>query len=790
MKGLASSEVMIENKIFTIRGKKVILDNDLAELYGVSTKRLNEQVKRNKERFPEDFMFQLTEDEKAKVVANCDHLKKMRFSSVLPYAFTEHGTIQAANVLNSERAVEMGIAVVRAFVKMRELIAVHKDLTAQLDEVEKRYDTRFKFVFDAIKKLIDSPMPEMRKPIDFLNDEQKSGASSRRIAVTEGGLIYVNNMKLSGPGDAAGIFYDLKNQDREKFVTLMLDKNDEILGCEVVSIGTLNASLVHPREVLKIPVSIGAAKIVLMHNHPSGIYTPSEEDIAITQKLSRAAELVGIEVLYHIIIGRDKYCVFNTSTDSVGRLIKTPEVYPIIRYESQVITKKQDKQLFAKQIRSPADVVEFALPFFDKDKPLAIAILLDTKKNVISVQMLGSQYDESWAGKLLRTAVLANAANYIICGNYYIGDENFKTLSDSSKIIDIPLIDYVKIVDKYGQYTSKASEGQLDELTQSNTITINDSARYNGQGGKIMLKVAEGVCKGTYVARITGVDEKFGLKREFLHTDLKFTKKGVADVLINPELLKEGDIIALKIVRPGETAGKENFYRIVGNPEDARALHNIVKKIPGGKEDIVEKIFAKESGKGGADHDLKGKLSKEEILKKHSRDNIERSRVDIGLGEVDADSKSYVAKITGADEKYGLKREFISRIVKNKQGGAELVFDASNLKEGDIIAIKDIEPGKVDTDKGGKEKYWRVVVEPQPAWVDESFEEITKEQVMEVFDSKSKAAVKKNTLQEENEQIVGPAHHEAVGSSETAESKAADETTKSAVKAKSYGRTM
>lgn len=103
---------MIEKKILMIRGEKVMLDADLSELYGVTTKRLNEQVKRNCERFPDDFMFQLTEEEKAEVVAICDHLKRLKFSPVLPYAFTEHGAIMLASVLNSPIAVQTSVLVV------------------------------------------------------------------------------------------------------------------------------------------------------------------------------------------------------------------------------------------------------------------------------------------------------------------------------------------------------------------------------------------------------------------------------------------------------------------------------------------------------------------------------------------------------------------------------------------------------------------------------------------------------------------------------------------------------
>ena len=112
----------IESRIVVIRKRRVMVDADPALLYGVTTRRLNEQVKRNAARFPGDFMFQLDAHEKTEVVANCDHLAKLKFSEVLPYAFTEHGAIQVANVLAMPQAVEMGIFVVRAFVRMRELM--------------------------------------------------------------------------------------------------------------------------------------------------------------------------------------------------------------------------------------------------------------------------------------------------------------------------------------------------------------------------------------------------------------------------------------------------------------------------------------------------------------------------------------------------------------------------------------------------------------------------------------------------------------------------------------------
>jgi ORF6N domain len=158
-------------------------------LYGVDTKRLNEQVKRNSERFPQDFMFQLNATEKAEVVANCDHLNKLKFSKVLPFAFTEYDTIQAANVLNSTRAVEMGIFVLRAFVRLKQATAANAELTKRLDELEQSterlaisHDTfsrntriQLKQLFDALRELANTSPPQTpKRPIGFIIQEDKS----------------------------------------------------------------------------------------------------------------------------------------------------------------------------------------------------------------------------------------------------------------------------------------------------------------------------------------------------------------------------------------------------------------------------------------------------------------------------------------------------------------------------------------------------------------------------------------------------------------------------------------
>ncbi len=154
-----------------------MLDADLASLFGVTTRRLKEQVRRNIDRFPSDFMFQLTLKEKSEVVAICDHLLKLKFSPYLPYAFTEHGALMLANVLNSKKAVQVSIQIIRTFIRLRRLLSTHKELAEKLEEMEKKYDQQFKVVFEAIKQLISSAEKEAAKPkqpIGFKISDNKS----------------------------------------------------------------------------------------------------------------------------------------------------------------------------------------------------------------------------------------------------------------------------------------------------------------------------------------------------------------------------------------------------------------------------------------------------------------------------------------------------------------------------------------------------------------------------------------------------------------------------------------
>lgn len=168
MKSLIPAEI-IEQRILLIQGHKVMLDSDLAELYGVEAKRLNEQVKRNITRFPSDFMFQLSEDDYSALRSQIATLKPGRggHRKYLPYAFTEQGVAMLSSVLNSERAIEVNILIMRSFVKLREMISTHKDLAKKLEGLEQKYDSQFKMVFDAIRQLMAPAESKNKRAIGF-----------------------------------------------------------------------------------------------------------------------------------------------------------------------------------------------------------------------------------------------------------------------------------------------------------------------------------------------------------------------------------------------------------------------------------------------------------------------------------------------------------------------------------------------------------------------------------------------------------------------------------------------
>jgi len=173
----------IAARILTLRGEKVMLDADLALLYAVPTKVLNQAVKRNETRFPVDFLFQLTEAEKLEVVTNCDHLKRLKYSPVLPWAFTEHGALMAANILNSPRAAEMSVYVIRAFIQMRRELAMHEVLGRRLAEIEKvllGHGVALRDLYQKIRPLLLPPPKSTPREIGFHVKPDVRGAAKGR----------------------------------------------------------------------------------------------------------------------------------------------------------------------------------------------------------------------------------------------------------------------------------------------------------------------------------------------------------------------------------------------------------------------------------------------------------------------------------------------------------------------------------------------------------------------------------------------------------------------------------
>lgn len=155
----------IGQMIYFVRGHRVMLDRDLAELYAVPTKQLNLAVRRNRKRFPEDFLFQLSFEEFESLRFQFETSKKPGSGGrrYLPFAFTEHGVTMVASVLKSERAIKVNVAIVRAFVQLRSLLDTHRDLAEQLNRLEKKYDQQFKIVFDAIRQLMSSGVPSQKR---------------------------------------------------------------------------------------------------------------------------------------------------------------------------------------------------------------------------------------------------------------------------------------------------------------------------------------------------------------------------------------------------------------------------------------------------------------------------------------------------------------------------------------------------------------------------------------------------------------------------------------------------
>ena len=168
---------IILNKIIVLRGKKVMIDKDMAELYGVTTKRLNEQVKRNPKRFPDDFMFQITKEEKEEIILHFEHLSGLKFSPVLPYVFTEHGAVMLASVLNSDKAIKVNVQIVRVFTRIRQMLMDNTELRLAIEKLERKTENNIKnieVVFKYFDELtVKNEKPKPRQKIGFKIKKKK-----------------------------------------------------------------------------------------------------------------------------------------------------------------------------------------------------------------------------------------------------------------------------------------------------------------------------------------------------------------------------------------------------------------------------------------------------------------------------------------------------------------------------------------------------------------------------------------------------------------------------------------
>ena len=169
----------IQNCILLVRNQKVILDRDLAVLYGVETKTLNQAVKRNIKRFPADFIFQLTKVEKKQLVTNCDRFEPLKHSTSMPHAFTEQGIAMLSSVLNSERAINVNIAIMRTFVKLREILGSNELLRRKIETMEQKYDEKFQQVFAVLKDMLTKEA-KPRKPIGFHTEAKAHKVKTKR----------------------------------------------------------------------------------------------------------------------------------------------------------------------------------------------------------------------------------------------------------------------------------------------------------------------------------------------------------------------------------------------------------------------------------------------------------------------------------------------------------------------------------------------------------------------------------------------------------------------------------
>ena len=249
--------------------------------------------------------------------------------------------------------------------------------------------------------------------------------------------ILVRDTAITDPGQAAEIYRDLKTLDREKMVVICLDQKNKILGAEIVSVGTLNYNLVHPRETFKVPLLLGAAQIITIHNHPSGCPEPSDEDLSLEKRLTKGARLLGMELKHSLIIAGDLWSEYGQNT-RLGQKINTTLIAGRKRIKEFEVRLENTRT--GATVLKPRDVVE-VLSDLVKDQPdKTHVVYMDTRNQIIKVNTT----DVITPKEVIRDGIVNSAASFLVCGAKEMETIDVKLLSQAGKLVGIEFMDHVQ----------------------------------------------------------------------------------------------------------------------------------------------------------------------------------------------------------------------------------------------------------------------------------------------------------------------------------------------------------
>jgi DNA repair protein RadC/superfamily II DNA or RNA helicase len=283
---------------------------------------------------------------------------------------------------------------------------------------------------------------------------QKAIINNKLIDIKNNKLTYARELRIRKPEEVANIYRELKNTDREKFIVMSLDGQNKLLGTEVVSIGTISSSLVHPREVFKGPLLLNAKNVVFLHNHPTGNSTPSPEDINLTKRLVKCGKIIDINVQYHVVIGNDEWTSIlpDLTTHKEQLKLSDEKIAPISEYEV-VQTSGAGKDV----IQGPEDAVKITKDLFNNNPNATFTILLNTKNEVLAINKV-TTFDSA---EIIKESLYHNASNIVVCGGGNLNKNFVNNVRKSCKDFGLSFLDAVE-VHKSEQFVSYCERGLLD----------------------------------------------------------------------------------------------------------------------------------------------------------------------------------------------------------------------------------------------------------------------------------------------------------------------------------------